>query len=383
MRAVFDGRAILNELDGTGRYSLNVLSELAAMLGKATLIVLIRQDLDRRSRALLPAGVQPVEIPYRHVSPRTLVQLGARVDSLEADLFHSPFMLLPLLMRTPGIITIHDAMWWKHPRLQAKQDPLRIAAGWLYYRTAVHMCVAKSRRIITVSEASKRDIAECWPNAMSKLEVVSEGVDRCFLTATGPEEGVDPLRRLNVETNRFFLHITNARPYKNTTGLLEAFAEVVDRCNHELVIVGNLGRFRSRVTETIKELRLENRTRVAGSVTDEDVVVLMRNATCLAFPSLFEGFGLPVAEAMACGCPVLTSDRGALAEVAGDAAVIVDPTDVGSIAEGLLRLAGDSNLREDLRRRGLARAGRFTWSAVASRIVGIYDDVLRQSRNRG
>ncbi len=380
MRAVFDGRAILNELDGTGRYTLNVLSKVADLLGKDRPVVLLRPDLDRRSRDLLPAGVKLQEIAYRHISPRTLVQLGPLVDSLGADLFHSPFMLQPLLMRTPGIITIHDAMWWKHPGLQAKEEPARIVAGWLYYRAAVHLCVAKARRIITVSEASRRDISECWPRALHKLEVVSEGVDPCFRSPTGQEEADDLLQRLNLGNNGFFLHITNARPYKNTGGLLRAFAKVADRCNHTLVVVGNLGRFRSGVIQTIKELGLENRTRIAGSVTDREVVVLMRNAACLAFPSLFEGFGLPVAEAMACGCPVLTSDRGALAEVAGDAAVIVDPTSVDSMGEGLLTLAGDARLREDLRQRGLARAERFTWSEAAYKIVAIYEHILRRPK---
>lgn len=247
----------------------------------------------------------------------------------------------------------------------------------------MHMCVTKARRIVTVSQASKKDIEKSWPQALAKLVVISEGVDRCFLTGHDRAGGVDVLKRLNVETDRYFLHITNARPYKNTTGLLRAFADIADRCDHPMVIVGNLGRFRSAVLHTIEELRLDNRMRIAGRLPDEEMVILMRNATCLAFPSFFEGFGLPVAEAMAAGCPVLTSDRGALAEVVGDAAVIVDPNRIASISQGLLRLAGDRGLRDDLRRRGAARAAKFSWSEVAAKITEVYEDILRQPVSRG
>jgi len=378
MRIVFDGRAVANQLDGTARYSLNLISHLSRSLPEASFIVLIRRDLKREMRGLLPERAVLREIPFRHISPKTVFLMGSLVDEMQADVFHSPFMLQPLFMKTPGIITIHDAMWWKHPWLQAQEDLLRMAVGWLYYRTLVRLCVSQTRRMITVSEATKKDVAESWPHAIPKLRVVAGGVEACFKPASDPARTARLLEDLGVENTAFFLHVTNGRPYKNTPALLRAFARIVPHSDQHMLIVGSLGRFQTRVLDTIKELRIEERTKVLGSVTDEQVIALMQSALALAFPSLFEGFGLPVLEAMACGCPVLTSDRGSLAEVAGDDALIVDPTSVDSMADGLLKLARDPQLRESLKRRGLLRASDFTWSEAARSIIKIYQEVFEE-----
>jgi glycosyltransferase involved in cell wall biosynthesis len=330
-------------------------------------------------RDLLPERAVLREMPFRHISPKTVFLMGSFVDEMQADLFHSPFMLQPLFMKTPGIITIHDAMWWKHPWFQAKEEPLRMAVGWLYYRTLVRLCVSQTRRMITVSEATKTDVAESWPHAIPKLRVVAGGVEDCFKPASDPARTARLLEDLGVENKAYFLHVTNGRPYKNTLALLRAFARIAPHSDQRMLIVGNLGRFRTRVVDTIKELRIEDRTKVLGSVTDEQVIGLMQSALALAFPSLFEGFGLPVLESMACGCPVLTSNRGSLAEVAGDDALIVDPTSIDSMAEGLLKLTRDPQLRESLKLRGLSRASHFTWSEAARSIIKIYQEVLEES----
>lgn len=379
MLIVFDGRAVANHLDGTARYSLNLISWLSRSLPEASFIVLIRKDLKREMRDLLPHRVTLKEIPFKHISPKTVFAMGSLVDEMQADVFHSPFMLQPLFMKTPGIITIHDAMWWKHPWLQAKEEPMRMALGWLYYRTLVRLCASKTRRMVAVSEATRTDVAECWPHAVNKLRVVAGGVEGCFRPASDSTTGAGLLEDLGIENRGFFLHVTNGRPYKNTVALLRAYARIVPHCDHRLLIVGHLGRFRTRIVSTIKELRIEERTTALGSVTDEQVITLMQSALALVFPSLFEGFGLPVLEAMACGCPVLTSNRGSLAEVAGDDALIVDPTSLDSMADGLLKLSRDSQLRESLKRRGISRASRFAWSEAASAIVEIYREVLEES----
>jgi glycosyltransferase involved in cell wall biosynthesis len=295
------------------------------------------------------------------------------VDRLGADLYHSMFAFQPLRMQTPGLITLHDIMWLRHPWLQSAGKPLRLVAGWAYHRLFAVRCMARAGGVIVPTRAVQREVSGMWGHLTSKLTLVEEGVDRCFLGGGAAVDlsGRNPLPA-RVGKTRFFLHLTNAHPYKNSTRLLRAFRAVARHEKVRMVMVGRRSAFSESLLSEVDRLGLEGRVVWLGSVSNRELAELFRTATALLFPSLCEGFGLPVVEAMASGCPVMTANRGALAEVAGGAALCVDPWQVDAMAQGMKRLLGSERLRNTLRQRGMVRAAGYTWETAGRKVVALY-----------
>ncbi len=376
MRVVIDGRGIMNELDGIGRYSLNLINELTETRQDILFEVLVHDDLTHDVLCRLPSRVTLHRVPYGHINPKAVLSMGRLVDDLNGDLFHSLFLFQPLFMRTPGIITVHDTMWFQRPRLQAKGKPVTLYAGWMYHWMMARLCMMKARIIAVDSEATRQDLAEWYPSSETKVAVVGVGLDPLFSRANGQRSDPRELDKLGLADAPFFIHVTNGKPYKNTIRVIEAFTRVTRVVGHQLVVIGRSSAFSNQVRRTIERMDLTNQIRFMGSVSDEQLVSLVKAATALVFPSLYEGFGLPVLEAMACGCPVMTSQRGSLAELAGDAALFVDPESVESLSRGIVELARNESLRETLRRRGSRQAAKYTWAAVVDRLVELYQTVL-------
>ena len=381
MRVVFDSRAISNQLDGIGRYSLNLVNELVREAPGLRPELLVRHDLSREMRSRLPSETRIHEVPLSHVNPRSLFRLGRLVDSLGADLYHSPFLFQPLMMRTPGIISIHDTMWLRDPALQAAGRPMTLVAGWIYYRVFSGLCLRKAHACIANSKATLTDIVKWAPWASNKTYMIPPGLDTIFHRDIHRERCSEALAKMGLQNTPFLLHVTNAKPYKNTDRVIKAFATVASDVPHSLVIVGRASAFTGDVHREIRQLHMEQRIRYLGSVTDEDLIILMKCSTALLFPSRYEGFGLPVIESMACACPVLTSSCPALKETAGDAALIVDPEDETSIARGISDLIHDPNLRSRLVKLGLERASTFEWSGAARSVLDLYEE-LRKNLSR-
>lgn len=376
MRVVIDGRGIMSQLDGIGRYSLNLISELIETREDISFEVLVHDGFSRDVLCRLPCRASIHAVPYRHISPKTVLSMGGLVDDLGGDLFHSLFLFQPLIMRTPGIITIHDTMWFQHPRLQAKGKPVTLAAGWLYYWVLTRLCVMKASKIAVVSEATREDLVEWCPSSGSKVAVVGVGLDRRFRSAAESPPDHQEARKLGLPDEPFFIHVSNGKPYKNTSRVIEAFARVAGYIGHHLVIIGRSSAFSHQIHRIIERMDLTDRVRFMGSVSDKQVVLLLKSATALVFPSLYEGFGLPVLEAMACGCPVMTSRRGSLAEISGDAPLFVDPESLESLSSGIVELARNEELRDMLRQRGYRQASKYTWKAVVDTVVQLYKTVL-------
>ncbi len=376
MRVVIDGRGIMNQIDGIGRYSLNLISELVETREDATFEVLVQHDLRGDALSRLPDKALVHKVPYKHISPKTMFSMGGLVDDLGCDVYHSLFLFQPLLMRTPGIITIHDTMWFQRPRLQAQGKPVMLAAGWLYYWTMTRLCVIKARMIAADSASTRQDLIQWCPSSRTKVAVPGVGLDSRFTNIAQSPPDLQELTSLGLAGVPFFIHVSNGKPYKNTSRVIEAFGRVAKDIGHQLVIIGRSSAFSDQIHRSIERLDLTDRIRFMGSVSDEQVIVLVRAATSLVFPSLYEGFGLPVLEAMACGCPVITSQRGSLAEVAGGAAFSVDPESVEALSRAITELAGDESLRDTLRQRGLRQASIYTWKAVADTVIQMYRTVL-------
>ncbi len=286
-------------------------------------------------------------------------------------LFWSPAHRLPLWLPadTARVVTIHDLVWKRAP--ETMRGATRQLDALLMPR-ALH----KADRIIAVSNATAKDIVEFFPEAREKVSVVPEGV-----SPLPDPQPVEALMALEV-TVPYVLFVGTLEPRKNLSRLMEAFAALPTHVAREvqLVIAGTKGWGADDLTQKLARLRLGNRVRLVGRIGDQELATLYRHAICLAMPSLYEGFGLPLVEAMALGTPVLTSSVSSMPEVAGEAAILVNPLDVRSITEGMARIIGIPSLREDLRAKTRAQAAKFRWDRAAEMTLKVFETAMADSR---
>ena len=285
------------------------------------------------------------------------------------DVIHGTLNVLPLARRIPGVVTIHDVSFLLFPD--------RFLAGRRRYLTAFTRWSARgARRVITSSENTKRDVVRLLGVPEDRVRVVYLGVEDRFREPVA-EDRLAQFRREHQLPDRFFLFMGTLEPRKNLVRLLNAYHVARGRgVDWPLVLAGAKGWMFDEIFDRVKALDLEAHVLFPGYVADDDQALWYRSASAFVYPSLYEGFGLPVAEAMACGCPVLTARNSSLVEVAGEAAILVDAEDESCIADGLCRLAGDGELRADLVRRGCAQSGRFDWHRTTEQVAEIYDEAL-------
>lgn len=295
------------------------------------------------------------------------IGINGDVKRLRADLVHYPASVGNLFGVSNMVVTVHD--------LSFLHDP-----GWFHHGRAVYFRFAVSRsvhiatRIIAVSQHTADDLVRCLGVPRERIDVIPNGVDASFrpMEERCEHEDVKAIRkRLNLP-QRFVLYVGTLEPRKNLVRLIEAWSSIAGECPHDLVLAGRDGWKVEPIRAAAAASPYAERIHFAGHVARESLPALYNAADAFAYPSLFEGFGIPPLEAMACGTPVLTSNVSSLPEVVDDAAVLVEPTDVDAIAEGLRRLLTDEELRDSLRNKGLARAAHFSWKQTAERTVSAY-----------
>jgi glycosyltransferase involved in cell wall biosynthesis len=253
--------------------------------------------------------------------------------------------------------------------------------AYAYARAALWTATRRADRILTVSEASKSDILRCFNVPADKIIVIYNAIDPRFLVE--PTEGDFARARERYQlANPFVLYVGNIKPHKNLERLIDAFDRVRRKgFDHlRLVIIGDqISRYQG-LRRAVHRHKLHKHVRFLGFVSPETLAVLYRLASVFAFPSLYEGFGLPPLEAMASGTPVLSSNVSSLPEVLGDAALLVDPYSAEAIADGLAQLLSDEALRATLKARGLAKAKQYSWEDSVRRVHEIYNEVLLEDR---
>ncbi|MGB9751894.1 glycosyltransferase family 4 protein [Roseiflexus castenholzii] len=313
----------------------------------------------------------PIPLP-----PRRLTQLWHRlrvplpIEWLTGplDILHAPdFVAPPTRART--LVTIHDLSYMVHPECAVPG----VAA---FLRDAVPRTLRRADVIVADSESTRRDLQRLLNIAPERVSVVYPAVDERFRPL--PPEMCEPVRRRLRLPSRFILFVGTIEPRKNLVRLLEAFARIDPATRRQgsgdlfLVIAGRRGWMDQPVFETLDRLGLRDRVQILDFVADSDLPVVYNLAQAFVYPSIYEGFGLPPLEALACGTPVVTSDNSSLPEVVGSAALLVPADDVAALTQGMSRLLNDNALRAQLRQAGLEQARRFRWEASARQMIEHY-----------
>ncbi len=275
------------------------------------------------------------------------------------------------LTRTPCFTTIHGLEWHHCPADFGRIERLK---QWFWFQ----LCSRRSAGIVTFAENTARDVRAIRPRCSIPICIAPEGADHRFRRIGEEETSAEALRTCGVCTP-FVLSVCSLESRKNLDGLVRAFAIACAEhdLKHQLVLVGRPGPASARIEAMVAERGLEDRVRVTGYVSDDVLVQLYNQTDLFVYPSRYEGFGLPVLEAMACGAPVVTSRRGSLAEVGGDAVALVDPDDDRDIATAIAGALQDAEARASMRAKGLRRAARFSWDGMTRSIVRFIDDRLR------
>lgn len=396
MRIGIDFTPAIQQQAGIGRYTRELVRALSR-LDSANRYVLFQASRG----AKVPAGPWPDNFRVRSIPltdrwlailwQRLRLPLTVETFTGAVDIFHSPDFVLPPVRRARTVLTVHDLSFLTTP--QTSEPGLRA-----YLSGAVPRAVARADHILADSRSTKRDLVTHLNADPDRITVVHPGVDPRFRPLEEP--AITEFRARYGLDRPFGLSVGTLQPRKNYPTLIEAFArlrrgearriegslakELAPRLasplrktsDVELVIAGGRGWLYQEIFETVDRLRMGDRVRFLGLVRDEDLPALYNAAEVLAMPSLYEGFGLPVLEALACGTPVVTSDVSSLPEVAGDAALLVSPHDVEGISQALQRALNDQELRAVLRERGLIRAQQFTWQKAAETVLGIYQRLM-------
>ena len=301
---------------------------------------------------------------------RARLPIPIEVVTGRVDLFHEPdFVLPPTLPRTPTVLTVHDLTFIRDA--ESALPKLRH-----YLNRVVPRSVARATHVLADSMATKNDLVEFFHTSAEKITVVYGGVDARFAPVHDPGRLAAVRARCNIGPGPFILGLSTIQPRKNYRRLIQAFSNLRPLASDlKLVIVGGRGWLYDSILAEVQQLKLEGCVMFPGFVDDEDLPALYSAAALFAFPSLYEGFGLPVLEAMACGTPVVTSNTSSLIEVGGDAALLVEPTRVDAIEDAMRRILEDADLRQQLVQRGFQQARRFTWDKAASQLKEIYEHI--------
>jgi glycosyltransferase involved in cell wall biosynthesis len=343
---VIDADVLGRRRTGDETYVAALLRELAPIADEERLAAVTRRP------DLVPEGIEAVSLPARSQSMRMAVSLPRLLRRLRPALGHFNYVIPPAY-RGPSVVTVHDLSFEHMPSVMSPRDRFM-------FRTFVPRSASRADRVLTVSEQTKRDVVERYGIAEEKIVVTPNAVDPIF-----SPDGAAPERR------PYALFVGGIQPRKDPVAAIEALALL--NGDLELVIVGAEKRGGPEVRDALRRLGLEQRVELTGHVGHEQLAGLYRGAVCLVFPSRYEGFGLPVLEAMASGTPVVAANAGALPEVAGDAAILVEPGDAAAIAEGIRRALAE---RERLVAAGLERARSFSWAETARRTLAVYRELL-------
>ncbi len=348
-RIAVDAHALGTHAGGNETFVQRLLHGLRIVQPKADVVALVNRNSDIAPEDA--AGFPLHRLSTNSSWLRVPWALPKAVRATNADLLHVQY-IAPPRCPCPFVVTLHDMVWLRYPETMRCLDRTRL-------NLLVPGTLRRAARVFVVSEAMKTEAARLYGLEPAKMDVVYNALDPRFTSSLSPET-LEGVRRKYALDTPYVLYVGSIHPRKNVVRLAEAFARIAKELPHKLVLVGRPSWFSGDIMARLESLRLGERLVRTGYAASADLPALVAAADAFAYVSLYEGFGLPVLEAMACGTPVLTSTDAALSEVVGDAALRADATDVDSIAANLSRLLTDAVLRERLRTEGPQRAAFFS-----------------------
>ena len=366
MRIAFDGTTLTPGRTGVGYYTEHLLQHLAREVATTgdELVVVSNQPIDTQ--------VPPPPHVRIHQGHRFPIRIGwmqmraaAALATVRPDVAHFTNGMIPFGSPVPTVVTVHDMSLRLYPRCH----PVR---RLLLNRPLMHFAIRQASAIVTVSHSARRDLLSLHGVPPDRVRVVHEAASPVF-RPIADRAMLESIRARYSLPERFVLYVGTIEPRKNLVRLMTAFTNARRAgMPHQLVCVGPYGWASRDLSGHIERLGLGDAVHFTGYIPFEHLPAIYNLGEFFVFPSLYEGFGLPVVEAMACGIAVLTSNTSSLGEVAADAAATVDPTDTDAIADAMLRLSGDPDLRRELSTRGLRRARTFSWTQTARDMLAVY-----------
>jgi glycosyltransferase involved in cell wall biosynthesis len=367
MRFSVDAHAIGRHLTGNEVYVRNLLRGFAALDHTSDFIAYLSKNVNGAAAAV------PERFIQRHVSANSFVRLGLdlsrKLRDDRPDLLHVQYTA-PLSCPVPLVVSVHDVSFIEHP----EYFPL---ARSLQLRMTVKRTIRRAVKVITPSDFSRRAIVRAYGLDERKIEVVPIAVSQTFRPVARESAWAYVQSRFRVRTP-FVLTVGDLQPRKNQIGLIRAFENLIaanPTLKHHLVIVGQKTWFSDRIVEAARKSRVSDRIQFTDFVNDDDLLQLYNACDLMVFPTFYEGFGLPLLEAMACGRAVACSNTSAIPEVANAAAILFDPNSIEDIARAMRDVLLDSELRVRMERLGQQRAALFTWERTAGRTLEIYYEV--------
>ncbi len=361
----------LRQRAGIGRYTRGIVSALAKLDSPHRYTLVVSNDSPLKNLPQFPENFSVKVLPF---SERWLTILWYRANlplwidrwAGRFDLFHSPDFVLPPLASAPGLLTVHDLSFMKHP-----DGALPKLRDWLL--RVVPKSVSRAVHILADSESTSRDLQELLHVPAEKISVVGAGVEPRFHPVTDEAVRAAVRRKYNLPEN-YVLGVGTLEPRKNFTGLIAAFNQIAaDAPELHLVIAGGKGWLYEPIFAAAEASPARERIHLIGFVADDDLPALYSMARVFAYPSFYEGFGIPILEAMACGTPVITADNSSLPEVGGDPVLLVDADDIDTLAQSILLVHTTDHFRERCVPKGIERAAQFTWERAAQKLLAVYD----------
>jgi len=363
---------------GIGSYIRNLLDAMSRRPEAARYRFRIyARRADRDVMPQLPANFEVVEEDAPGYSLAELTRFAFRLFRDRLDLFHATHYVLPPL-RSRAVVTIHDIIHLLYPQF------LPSRAALVYARVMIRRALRRADRIITVSYNSKRDLVDYFGIVPARVDVIYNGVSPRFCADVSDEDRARVTAKYGLR-RPYLLFLGGEKPHKNVQNVVRAFGEARRTrpdLPHVLALAGPMPKNSARIDALIAALDLGPAIARPGLIDEADLPGLLSGADVLLYPTLYEGFGLPVVEAMACGTPVLTSSTSALQEIAGGYSYLVDPLDVDAIARGIVALATDPKVRADFVELGRKRALDFSWDKAAERTLEVYAEALAGAGSR-
>lgn len=357
---------------GVNNYLYNLIKNMISN-GKADEISLIHYE---RSDDPIYSQINDILIPEKPLKLTSALGIPQAVKNADIDVLHIPVhwynQITPFVLNRniKKVLTVHDLTPILFPEMHTRETNMtwRSSLKFIKNRTSVMICV---------SESTKNDCIKLLNIPEKRLRVIPLSADEQYKPLKNKKQIHDELKQEYNIDFPFILFVGTLEKRKNVPTLLKSFYKLKkSKVEHKLVVVGGKGWKYTKIFDLIEELNLKNEVIFTDYVSDEYLVKLYNAADLFVYPSLYEGFGLPPLEAMACGCPVITSNTSSLPEVVGDAGIMINPNDIDGLTESMLKILTDNQLREEMSRKSLERAKIFSWKKTAKETWKVYEDVL-------